>query len=68
MGFCSGTDIFDPVAENVLDSDLSVERQAEIIRVLIVALYDHDWDCESDSRYYDHPLVRRILRELNPED
>lgn len=68
MGWCSGTPIFDAVAENVLDSDLSVERQFVIMRVLAEIMLDQDWDCESDSAYYDHPIVQRVLRELNGDD
>ncbi len=68
MGFCSGTDIFDPVAKAILDSGwMEPENQASLIRTLMKALYDHDWDCEGDSRYYDHPIVQKVMRELNPD-
>jgi hypothetical protein len=66
MGWCSGTEIFDKVAATVLDSDLSEEKQVEIITVLIEALSDQDWDCESDSDYYKHPIIERIYREKYP--
>lgn len=51
MGFCSGTDIFDPVAKFVLESDQSETAKEGVLRELIIALWDHDWDCESDSAY-----------------
>ena len=67
MGWCSGTPIFDAVARNVLDSELPVERQFDIMRTLAAAMYDEDWDCESDSRYYKHPVIQRVMRDLNPK-
>lgn len=67
MGWCSGTPIFDAVAENILDSELPIERQFDIMRTLTVAMYERDWDCEQDSPYYDHPVIQRVMRELNPD-
>lgn len=67
MGWCSGTPIFDAVAKNILDSELSTERQFEIMRALTKAMYDGDWDCEDESRYIKHPVIQRVMRELNPD-
>lgn len=68
MGFCSGTQIFDDVADEILDKRwLMEENQRAVIKALVKALYAHDWDCESDSKYYDHPIVQSVLRELNPD-
>lgn len=64
MGWCSGTDIFDAVVRVVLDRErISPE---EIIRELIEALESNDWDCESDSIYWEHPLVQKVFREKYP--
>lgn len=69
MGWCSsGTDIFDKVTRFVLESKtLTEDDKGALLRVLIMALYDADWDCESDSRYFKHPLVRKIMKQLNRE-
>ena len=68
MGFCSGTEIFDPVVKAVLsESAVSDSAKERIIKALIEALRNHDWDCESDSDFWDDPIIRRIWRELEPE-
>lgn len=67
MGWCSGTDVFDPVAEFVLGGDDTDEKKFQLLKVLVKALYSRDWDCESDSAYYSHPIVQRVMRELNPD-
>jgi len=68
MGFCSGTQIFDDVADEILDQRwLLEENKRWLLTVLMKSLYNHDWDCESDSRHYKHPIVQSVLRELNPD-
>jgi len=69
VGWCSGTEVIDKIMDEVLESsaiDDSTYRR-NIIAVTIKALWDHDWDCESDSEYFDHPLVHDVLLELDPE-
>ena len=63
MGWCSGTDIFDPVAKAVLESSQPDDGKRVILKALITALWHHDWDCESDSEYWEHPLVQEIYNE-----
>ena len=63
MGWCSGTEIFDVVAEAVLE-DLPKE---EILGRLIDVLEDHDWDCQCDSDYWNNPIVRKLFEERFPE-
>ena len=65
MGWCSATEIFDVVAGSLLDDGKTDKK--EVLTKLIAALWDGDWDCERDSRYWDHPLVREIFKELRPE-
>lgn len=68
MGWCSGTPIFDTVAKEILDdAEISQSKKERILTSLIEAMWDHDWDCESESDYYDHPLVRSILMKLRPD-
>lgn len=64
MGWCSGTVIFDVVAEAVL-SEKPINKQA-VIEVLIAALEDGDWDCQSESAYWDHPVVRAAFMKSSP--
>lgn len=71
MGWCSGTEIFDPMAEAILAVDLSDKTKVQLLIKLIRTLWQNDWDCESDSRFYKDKLVRKALVKLNhyfPED
>jgi hypothetical protein len=64
MGWCSGTPIFDAVASALLD-DKPTDKKA-LLRTVIEAMEDQDWDCQEDSAYWDHPLVREAMKELHP--
>lgn len=64
MGWCSGTDIFDSVVCAVLKMSIPIPDQKKIIHVLMDAMQDKDWDCQSDSMYYDHPFVREAYFDL----
>lgn len=61
MGWCGGTDVFDPVVKQVLSTDLPDQKKHDIILALINALFDQDYDCESESVYWKHPLIRKVL-------
>lgn len=65
MGWCSGTTIFDKVVEYILESK-DIDKK-ELIRVLVNALFAQDWDCEGDSKYWKHPLVREVFAEMYPD-
>lgn len=67
MGWCSATDIFDAVAEFVLSTDKPEQDQVDVLKVLADALEDQDWDCQDDSDYREHPIVKRVMRELHPD-
>ncbi len=67
MGWCSGTDVFDPMVKFILQMAISDIDKRAIIAHLVVTLQDHDWDCESDSAYYGDPLVQSVFQELHPE-
>lgn len=69
MGWSGGTDVFDAMAEVILYGkvSLSILEQELLLGTLLEALGDADWDTESDSAYYGHPIVRKILKAQNPE-
>lgn len=67
MGWCSGTGVFDPVVKTVIEETFDERVKRAVLKSLIEALQNHDWDCESDSEYYDHPLIQSLFRELNPD-
>jgi hypothetical protein len=65
MGWCSGTVAFD----SVLDALLAEKKPSleETIRSLVVTLEDMDWDCQQDSEYWSHPVVRSVMKKLHPD-
>ncbi len=65
MGWCSGTRIFDDIVEALLYPE-NVEPK-EILKRLITTLWEADWDCEFDSSYITHPLVKEVFIELDPD-
>lgn len=68
MGRCSATEVFDPVTGFILAYDLPDAVKLDLIKKLVDTLENYDWDCQSDSDYYEHPLVRQAMRELHPDD
>lgn len=66
MGWCSGTRVFDAVAKALLSENEELDKK-QVLKYVILALQDADWDCEQDSDYWDHPLVREVFMELEPE-
>lgn len=64
MGWCSGTEIFDAVCGALL-SDKPKDTKA-VLKTLIEALEGQDWDCQSDSDFWNHPTVIEAMRELRP--
>lgn len=66
MGWCSATEIFDTVADVVLREVQDDGIRISVLYKLAVALEQHDWDCQSDSCFYDHPLVERVFKQLHP--
>jgi len=69
MGWGGGTEIFDTVAESVLDEDgMKPEIDVdELLTNLFNVLRDHDWDVVNESSYYEHPTVREVIEEIEPD-
>jgi len=75
MGWCSGTEIFDVVASEVLELDHTKcgdytyleKAKSKIIRKLAEAMEAHDWDCQPDSDLFKHPKVKRIFLRMHPD-
>jgi hypothetical protein len=66
MGWCSGTSIFDAVAEFVLKTDRPDDEKSEVLFVLADAMASEDWDCEDDSAYAGEPLVKAVFIRVWP--
>lgn len=65
MGWCSGTEIFDKVVKAILEPK-KIDKK-EVIKEIITAFEDRDWDCQADSEYINHPLVKEAFIELDPD-
>ncbi len=66
MGWCSATIIFDNVCDGLLGEGKEKQTPEQVIRALAAALEDGDWDCQQESAYWDHPVVRKVMKELHP--
>lgn len=66
MGWCSGTDVFDPMVEAITSEVKDTDLQYKLILALIDALEWHDWDCQQDSQYYDLPVVQKAMHKIHP--
>lgn len=65
MGWCSATQIFDAIANEVLghNKGYSDIQKMQVLHMLADILREHDWDCEADSEFYDHPQFKDIFEE-----
>lgn len=66
MGWSSGTQIFDDAVGAILESDASEHHKIRIIIHLIDTLFRRDWDCECESDYFKHPLVKTAFILFDP--
>lgn len=67
MGWCSGTEVFDPVAQAIIDSDASEPSKIGMLMELILALEERDWDCQGEADLYHNPLVNAAMMGLHPD-
>lgn len=66
MGWCSATLIFDKICDALLDDGDKKPTPEETIGALVDVLEDGDWDCQTDSAYWGHPIVQKVMRERHP--
>jgi hypothetical protein len=59
MGWCSASDIFDTVAQGLINADASREVMFETLTPLVERLRADDWDCEHSSlaRFRDNTVI-----------
>lgn len=75
MGWSGGTEIFDCVTAelmnfqvNTYDVDLPRYRMLNLLSSLKCALEDQDWDNHSESTYWTHPMIGKILGNTFEEE
>jgi hypothetical protein len=58
----SGTRIFDAFVEKILLNSALTDRDKEDwIRSVVDVLREEDWDAEGETKFYDDPIVRKVL-------
>lgn len=67
MGWCSGTKVFDSMVTSILDNIADTGKQRKLIKDLTETLENMDWDCQYDSEYANHPIVKDVWRKLHPD-
>lgn len=70
MGWCSGTNVFDPMVDTILEMKLKKSQAVQLITDLINVLEGEDWDCLLDSSYYagadTDPIVKQAILTVHP--
>lgn len=67
MGWSGGTDVFDVMAAELEEQSWCWTREynhcefMEPLLALVAVLDDLDWDNHSESQYWDHPIIGKIL-------
>lgn len=65
MGFSGGNEIFDSVADKLIELSVSDEIKTEVLDTLIKALFESDWDTEDeslDTYAHDSAIVEAFRR------
>lgn len=65
MGWASAGEIFDPVAQALIDCNASDELKTKVLGTLIGQLQDGDWDTEDESldAFQNDPAIVTAFRE-----
>ena len=79
MGWASGGEVFDPVADKLIELGATEEMKREVCSVLIAALQNRGWDTESESlgmypndqgiiaAFREHGVVQTCANEEGPD-
>lgn len=67
MGWASAGDIFDPVAQALINAHVADEVLRDVLGTLIGQLQDGDWDTESESldQFSDNLVIRSLFYNAN---
>jgi len=65
VGWNSANDIFDPVADALIEANVSDEIKTRILSILNSTLQDGDWHTEGESlgEYQDDPAIVQAFRQ-----
>jgi hypothetical protein len=70
MGWASAGEIFDPVAQALIDCGADEQTKRRVLGMLIGKLQDGDWDTEDESmRQFRHdPVIAELFRKAGVGD
>ena len=58
MGWCSGSNVYEPIERAILKEEyLEDVVKVRLLKSVISALQNNDWDCEMDSFNPTNPIV-----------
>lgn len=65
MGWASGGDIFDTVADGLIKAGASDHVKRSVLTKVCAKLQDEDWDTEGESleRFKDDPVIVRVFAD-----
>lgn len=65
MGWASAGEIFDPVAQALIDLGADEQTKRRVLGTLIDKLQDGDWDTEDESlaEFADDPVIVALFAE-----
>lgn len=63
MGYANGSEVFNAVAEVVLEVPIGEESQYRILKALWSVLEDEGWDTQDEVSPKSHPVIKRLYRE-----
>ena len=65
MGWASGGEVFDPVAQKLIDLGADDDIRHQVCSVLIAALRNRGWDTEGESLggVFDDPAIVQAFRD-----
>jgi hypothetical protein len=66
MGWCSATRLFDSIVSDLKLTNIDDKHFHTVVWNLICELEDMDWDCQSESDFWEDEQVRGIFKEMNP--
>jgi hypothetical protein len=69
VGWCSASDIFNQVADSLIETKASDEIKHKVLGDLCDSLQGEDWDCEYDSldKYADDPIIVQVFADHGVE-
>lgn len=67
MGWSSGSEVFDGICLRIR-ARVPERDRVVVVKSIVRALQDHDWDCIEDAMRPEWPEVAEALQGMYPDD